>query len=85
LAAPQRAGRARSTICRARVPVFLLVATQFNPLHPPVLLATVATVAPKKLALTTCMRKLLILLKAIAHRGVPWRRPTSVAVPCAVI
>jgi hypothetical protein len=39
----------------------------------------------RKLALTACMRKLLILLKAIAHRGMPWRGPTGVAVPCAVI
>jgi len=65
---------------RAALYMSALVATQFNPLIRPFYLRLLATGKPKKLALTACMRKLLIILNAIAHRGLPWRSPTFAAV-----
>ena len=62
-----------------------LAATQFNPLIRPFYLRLLATGKRKKLALTACMRKLLIILNAIAHRGMPWRSPANVAVTGAGI
>jgi transposase len=70
---------------RAALYMSALVATQFNPLIRPFYLRLLATGKPKKLALTACMRKLLTILNAIAHRGLPWRSPTSVAVTAAGI
>jgi len=70
---------------RAALYMSALVATQFNPLIRPFYLRLLATGKPKKLALTACMRKLLIILNAIAHRGMPWRSPASVAVTGAAI
>ena len=65
---------------RAALYMSALVATQFNPLIRPFYLRLLATGKPKKLALTACMRKLLIILNAIAHRGLPWRSPAIAAV-----
>jgi transposase len=62
-----------------------LVATQFNPLIRPFYLRLLATGKPKKLALTACMRKLLTILNAIAHRGLPWRAPACAALIGAAI
>jgi transposase len=45
-----------------------LVATQFNPLIRPFYLRLLATGKPEKLALTACMRKLLIILTFTARR-----------------
>jgi transposase len=70
---------------RAALYMSALVATQFNPLIRPFYLRLLATGKPKKLALTACMRKLLIILNAIAHRGIPWRSPASAAVNAAAI
>lgn len=70
---------------RAALYMSALVATQFNPLIRPFYLRLLATGKPKKLALTACMRKLLIILNAIAHRGLPWRSPASVAMTGAAI
>jgi transposase len=70
---------------RAALYMSALVATQFNPLIRPFYLRLLAIGKPKKLALTACMRKLLIILNAIAHRGMPWRSPASVAVTGAAI
>ena len=64
---------------RAALYMSALVATQFNPLIRPFYQRLLAAGKPKKLALTACMRKLLIILNAIAHRGVPWRSPASAA------
>jgi transposase len=68
---------------RAALYMSALVATQFNPLIRPFYLRLLATGKPKKLALTACMRKLLIILNAIAHRGRPWRGAAIVVVPGA--
>ena len=70
---------------RAALYMSALVATQFNPLIRPFYLRLLASGKPKKLALTACMRKLLIILNAIAHRGMPWRSPANVAVTGAAI
>jgi transposase len=34
---------------------------------------------PAKVALTACMRKLLVILNAIARSGTPWRPPGALA------
>ena len=70
---------------RAALYMSALVATQFNPLIRPFYQRLLATGKPKKLALTACMRKLLTILNAIAHRGLPWRSPASVALTGADI
>jgi transposase len=70
---------------RAALYMSALVATQFNPLIRPFYLRLLATGKPKKLAPTACMRKLLIILNAIAHPGMPWRSPASVAAAGAAI
>jgi transposase len=70
---------------RAALYMSALVATQFNPLIRPFYLRLLATGKPKKLALTACMRKLLIILNAIAHRGMPWRNPAHVAAADAAV
>ena len=62
-----------------------LVATQFNPLIRQFYQRLLATGKPKKLALTACMRKLLTILNAIAHRGQPWRIPASPTLTGAAI
>jgi transposase len=64
---------------RAALYMSALVATQFNPLIRPFYQRLLATGKPKKLALTACMRKLLTILNAVAHRGIPWHSPASVA------
>ena len=64
---------------RAALYMSALVAAHFNPVIRPFYLRLLATGKPKKLALTACMRKLLIILNAIAHRGMPWRTPASAA------
>jgi transposase len=70
---------------RAALYMSALVATQFNPLIRPFYLRLLATGKPKKLALTACMRKLLTILNAIAHRGLPWRAPACAALIDAAI
>jgi len=70
---------------RAALYMSALVATQFNPLIRPFYLRLLATGKPKKLALTACMRKLLIILNAIAHRGMPWCSPAHVAAADAAV
>jgi transposase len=69
---------------RAALYMSALVATQFNPLIRPFYLRLLASGKPKKLALTACMRKLLIILNAIAHRGLPWCAPANVAVAATI-
>lgn len=65
---------------RAALYMSALVASQFNPLIRPFYVRLLATGKPKKLALTACMRKLLIILNAIVRRGIPWRSPAIGAV-----
>ena len=71
---------------RAALYVSALVATQLTHQQTrPFYLRLLATGKPKKLALTACVRKLLTILNAIAHRGPPWRTPSSEAVMAAGI
>lgn len=41
----------------------------------------VAAGKPRKLALTACMRRLLVILNAMVKSGQPWRAPAAVATP----
>jgi len=71
--------RARRTIWGGRVRVrgalymSTLVATRFNPVIRDFYQRLLAAGKPKKLALTACMRKLLVILNAIVKHQSPWR------------
>jgi len=71
--------RARRTIWGGRVRVrgalymSTLVATRFNPVIRDFYQRLLAAGKPKKLALTACMRKLLVILNAIVKHHSPWR------------
>lgn len=73
--------RGRRAIWGGRAPVraalymAALVATRCNPTLRTYYRRLVDAGKPKKLALVACMRKLLIILRAIAHSGQPWRAP----------
>lgn len=61
----------RSTV-RATLYMAALVASQHNPVIKVFYQRLLAAGKPKKLALTACMRKLLIILNAIVRSGRPW-------------
>jgi transposase len=73
--------RGRRAIWGGRAPVraalymAALVATRFNPTVRLYYRRLVEAGKPKKLALVACMRKLLLILRAIAHSGQPWAAP----------
>jgi transposase len=73
--------RGRRAIWGGRAPVraalymATLVATRCNPTLRTYYRRLVDAGKPKKLALVACMRKLLIILRAIAHSGQPWLAP----------
>jgi transposase len=50
-----------------------LVATRFNPVIRAFYQRLCAAGKPKKVALTACMRKLLIILNAMLKHRTPWR------------
>ena len=52
-----------------------LVASRFNPVIRDFYQRLLAAGKPKKLALTACMRKLVIILNAILKHRSPWRNP----------
>jgi len=54
-----------------------LVAAQFNPVIRAFYLRLRATGKPAKVALTACMRKLLIILNAMVRNGTTWRPPRT--------
>jgi len=56
-----------------------LVASQHNPVLRPFYERLVAAGKFKKVALTACMHKLLIILNALVRQGVVWRPPIPVA------
>jgi transposase len=64
---------------RARVRTVLYMATLVATRHDPVIRAFYARLCaagkPKKLALTACMHKLLLILNAIVRHGTPWSAP----------
>ena len=71
--------RGRRIVWGGRAPVraVLYMSTLAATRHNPVLAAhyqrLLAAGKPKKLALTACMRKLLVILNAMARTGTPWR------------
>ena len=67
-------GRAR---VRAALYMSALVASRFNPVIRDFYQRLLAAGKPKKLALTACMRKLLILLNSMLKHRSPWRDLTS--------
>ncbi len=63
-------GRAR---VRAALYMGALVASRFNPVIRDFYQRLLAAGKPRKLALTACMRKLLVILNSVLKHGVPWR------------
>ena len=66
-------GRAR---VRAALYMGALVASRFNPVIRDFYQRLLGAGKPKKLALTACMRKLLIILNSMLKHGSPWRDPS---------
>ncbi len=56
-----------------------LVAVRHNPLLRAFYARLLAAGKPKKVALTACMHKLLLILNAIVRAGMPWRQPVPFA------
>jgi transposase len=69
-------GRAR---VRAALYMGTLVGVQHNPVLRRFYERLVAAGKPKKVALTACMHKLLVILNAMLRQGVPWRPPVPAA------
>ena len=72
--------RGRRTVCGGRAPVrtalymAALVASRRNPVIAAFYQRLVSAGKCKKLALTACMRKLLVILNAILREHTPWQR-----------
>ena len=66
-------GRAR---VRAALYMGALVASRFNPLIRDFYQRLLAAGKPKKLSLTACMRKLLVILNSMLKHRSPWRDPS---------
>ena len=66
-------GRAR---VRALLYMGAVVASQYNPVIRDFYQRLLAAGKPKKLALTACMRKLLVILNAMLKHRSPWQAPT---------
>ena len=75
--------RGKRTVCggRARIRAVLymgaLVASQYNPVIRDFYRRLLAAGKPKKLALTACMRKLLVILNSMLKHRSPWRDLTQ--------
>jgi transposase len=67
-------GRVRTALYMAA-----LVATRHNPVVRAFYQRLLRAGKAKKVALTACMHKLLLILNAIVHAGTPWRPPSAVA------
>jgi transposase len=64
---------------RAALYMAALVATRFNPVLRAFYQRLLAAGKAKKVALTACMRKLLLILNAMVQSGTPWRHPAAAA------
>lgn len=62
---------------RAALYMAALVATRFNPVLRAFYQRLLAAGKAKKVALTACMRKLLLILNALVQTGTPWRPPAT--------
>ena len=71
------AGPEVSALVGASLLNLALVASRFNPVIRDFYQRLLAAGKPKKLALTACMRKLLILLNSMLKHRSPWRDLTS--------
>jgi transposase len=60
---------------RAALYMAALVATRHNPVLRAFYQRLLRAGKAKKVALTACMHKLLLILNAIIHSGTPWRQP----------
>lgn len=67
-------GRVRAALSRAT-----LVASRFNPIIRTFYARLLKAGKAKKVALTACMHRLLLILNAIVRANVPWRQPESPA------
>lgn len=70
-------GRAR---VRAALYMGTLVATRFNPVIRDFYQRLLAAGKPKKVALTACMRKMLVILNSMVKHGCPWRATSTQSV-----
>ena len=69
---------------RAALYMSALVASRHNPVIQAFYARLLAAGKPKKVALTACMRKLLIILNAMLKHHVPWHSPvTQLIGPCS--
>ena len=72
---------------RARVLTALymgaMVASRFNPVIMDFYQRLLSAGKPKKLALTTCMRKLLIILNSMLKHGSSWNHPATKSLTCS--
>jgi transposase len=64
---------------RAALYMAALTATRYNPLIRAFYGRLLRAGKAKKVALTACMHKLLLILNAIVHAGTPWRHPSAAA------
>lgn len=64
---------------RATLYMAAVAASRWNPVLQAFYQRLVDAGKPKKVALTACMRKLLVTLNAIARTRLPWRQPTPAA------
>jgi transposase len=64
---------------RAALYMAALVATRYNPVLRAFYQRLLRAGKAKKVALTACMRKLLLILNAIVQTGTPWRHPAAAA------
>ncbi|HET8648277.1 MAG TPA: transposase, partial [Vicinamibacteria bacterium] len=62
---------------RAALDMAALVAARFNPVLRAFYQRLLRAGKAKKVALTACMHKLLIILNAIVHKGTPWHHPAA--------
>lgn len=62
---------------RAVLYMGVLVAAKFNPVIRAFYQRLRATGKPAKVALTACMRKLLVILNAMVRNGTPWSPPRA--------
>lgn len=69
---------------RAVLYMAALAATRWNPVLKAFYGRLLSAGKPKKLALTACMRKLLVILNAMLKHRTPWRPPTGLTYgPCS--
>ena len=71
--------RGKRTVWGVRAALYMgaLVASRFNPVIRDFYQRLLSACKPKKLALTACMRKLLIILNSMLKYGSSWNHPST--------